>query len=140
MNLLLEGQDLTLGAYFSTCSYSRAHLSDDTTLVLGPIMMPCSGTSRGYPWTVTSCAPADYYGWQFWLEDWASAQVCLLVMSGLPGRGWERDTRGATKLRGQAVWDLRPGSVQGLLLSHQRRTHVQCARSFFFMWAIEQGR
>jgi hypothetical protein len=73
-NLFFTRAGTNLAGYYTTCSYGRAKLSPETTLVLGPITMPCNGTNKNISWTVTNCSPADYYGWQFWLEAWATSQ------------------------------------------------------------------
>lgn len=53
-----------LASYFSTCSYGRSRINRNDVLVLGPINMPCTGTSKGVAWTTSACEASDYYGWQ----------------------------------------------------------------------------
>lgn len=73
MNALFNANS-NLASYFSSCSFGRATLSPSDVLVLGPITLPCNGSSQGVDWTTSGCAATDYYGWQLWLEDWADEQ------------------------------------------------------------------
>ena len=73
MNALFNANS-NLASYFSSCSFGRATLSPSDVLVLGPITLPCDGSSQGVDWTTSGCAATDYYGWQLWLEDWADEQ------------------------------------------------------------------
>ncbi len=40
--------------------------------MLGPVQMPCNGTSQFGPWSVKSCSIYDMYGWQLWLSNWTA--------------------------------------------------------------------
>ena len=71
---LLFHNDGNLASYFGTCSYGRAKLSPSTTRIISNVTMPCSGTTSGVSWSVNSCTPLDYYGWQLWLQAWSAEQ------------------------------------------------------------------
>ncbi|KAG1679293.1 hypothetical protein FOA52_009323 [Chlamydomonas sp. UWO 241] len=79
---------VNLAGYIGACSYGRAELTQANVEVYGPITMPCSGNSKGgnFPFQSNSCSPGDYYGWQFWLEDWAAAQNPPVQLAGYQHR------------------------------------------------------
>eukprot|EP00798_Chlamydomonas_sp_ICE-L_P009632 gene9632-7546_t len=111
-DLLFDAPDLNLGDYFRTCSRGIAKLGPDSTLVLGPIRMPCSGTSQGYFWSTNSCETDDYYGWQFWLEDWAARQIskCTFTQPKTVFLGFQVSSDGLSvdpkKIAAVADWSL----------------------------------
>lgn len=71
---MLFNQGDCLSDYYTACSYGRASFSPATTTIVS-VSMPCNGTNQGLSWGTSDCEPNDYYGWQFYLEDWALSQT-----------------------------------------------------------------
>eukprot|EP00798_Chlamydomonas_sp_ICE-L_P015559 gene15559-21653_t len=80
-DMLYSSDGLNLGDYYRECSAGKASLLPENVLVLGPIQMPCDAWSKGYFWSAKSCTSNDYYGWQFWIEEWAAKQDPIIDLS-----------------------------------------------------------
>ncbi|PNH06719.1 hypothetical protein TSOC_006886 [Tetrabaena socialis] len=73
---MLRDGNINLADYYDTCSYGKATIDVERSLVVGPITLPCSGTTSGgsgakpEPWTVTSCHDNNPFGWFNWAEQY----------------------------------------------------------------------
>jgi hypothetical protein len=70
-----------LAGFYDFCSYGVASVSPSTTTILGPVIMPCNGSSAFGPWSVNTCTALDYYGWQLWLASWTALNYPNLNMA-----------------------------------------------------------
>eukprot|EP00798_Chlamydomonas_sp_ICE-L_P023368 gene23368-30630_t len=62
--------------YHSLCSYGKATFTPENNLVLGPIDLPCGGTSSLFSggWTADQCRDNELFAWAFAAEKYAQDQ------------------------------------------------------------------
>lgn len=72
----------TLQNYHSQCSYNKTTFLPGDNIVVGPITIPCNGTtSFGAYWYADRCGNNEIWGWASAAENWVATNMPNLNMS-----------------------------------------------------------